>query len=155
MGFFDKIFGRSSAKTAASPAPARGAADDHYTDQSMVDGVGLHSHLDEPLPDFYTDLSSQQVAAGLEQGRFQIVDVRFKHEWDSHHIEQAVLIPLPELDGRLGEINSERETVFVCEHGMRSLNACYIAWQSGMEKRRIFNLVGGMAGYRGPKVTGR
>lgn len=137
MGFLSKIFGRPSAPPAAAPA--------HVPEPEP----------EEPPADFYTDLNDQQVVEGIAEGRFQVVDVRFKHEWDYHHIEGASLIPLPELDGRFTEINIERETVFVCEHGMRSLNACYIAWQSGMEKSRIYNLVGGMAGYRGPKVTGR
>ena len=66
-----------------------------------------------------TDLLASIAAAH----RMMIIDVRNKDEWASGHIDGAVLIPLPELHNRLGEIPHDRPIVVLCQHGNRSAAA--------------------------------
>jgi rhodanese-related sulfurtransferase len=52
--------------------------------------------------------------------RTSLLDVREQTEWDAGHIEQAVHIPMGELNARVDEIPSDRPIVVVCRSGNRS-----------------------------------
>jgi rhodanese-related sulfurtransferase len=54
------------------------------------------------------------------------VDVREKWEYDTTRIAGSVLIPLGEIPANLQRLESADHVVFVCHHGMRSLDAA--AW---------------------------
>jgi rhodanese-related sulfurtransferase len=49
-----------------------------------------------------------------------LLDVREPLEWDAGHIDEAVHIPMGELNARIGEIPRDRPIVCVCRSGNRS-----------------------------------
>jgi len=78
----------------------------------------------------------------------QIIDVREPAEYDGPlgHIAGARLIPLGELNRRIGELARERPVVAVCRSGARSAQATVILQQAGL--RDAANLAGGMLRWR-------
>ena len=82
-----------------------------------------------------------------------LLDVRTQPEWEAHHIPGAVLIPMHLLLERLSELDPNRETVVVCEHGVRSENvALYLAREANFT--RVATMEGGMAEWNGPREYG-
>ena len=82
-----------------------------------------------------------------------LLDVRTEEEWEMHHIPGATLMPMHTLLRRLSELDPARETVVICEHGIRSENvAHYLAKQADFVN--IATMVGGMSVWTGPKEYG-
>lgn len=81
-------------------------------------------------------------------GDVQILDVREAEEFKGPlgHIEDAILVPLGELDQRLNELDKKQPIVAVCRAGGRSAHATMILQKSGFEK--VANLAGGMLRWR-------
>jgi rhodanese-related sulfurtransferase len=70
-----------------------------------------------------------------------VLDVREPDEWARGHIESAVLIPLGQLQERVGEVPLGQKVLCVCAVGGRSSMATqYLA----SEGRDAINLDGGM-----------
>jgi rhodanese-related sulfurtransferase len=70
-----------------------------------------------------------------------------------HHIPGATLVPMQDLLDRLGELDPNRETIVVCEHGVRSEHvARYLA--STAEFANVATMEGGMAEWEGPVEFG-
>jgi glyoxylase-like metal-dependent hydrolase (beta-lactamase superfamily II)/rhodanese-related sulfurtransferase len=82
-------------------------------------------------------------------GRVQLVDVREAAEFSGPlgHIQGARLIPIGELEARLGELERDQPIVTVCRSGARSAQATVILQKAGFE--RVANLSGGMLRWRG------
>jgi rhodanese-related sulfurtransferase len=79
----------------------------------------------------------EELHAALEGGEdVQLVDVRELHEWVLARLDGAVLIPLRELEQRLGELDPGRTTVVFCHHGIRSLHAALALRSRGFEHVR-------------------
>jgi len=74
-----------------------------------------------------------------------IVDVRQDHEWKTGHIQDAVHIPLSELDERLNDVDRQRLVVVYCHSGMRSIDGSYILKRHGYP--RVRSLAGGIVGW--------
>ncbi len=70
-----------------------------------------------------------------------LVDVREPREFALQHLDQALNIPLDQLPERLPEL-AGRQPVFICQSGVRSLQACAIAGQHGVAEPG--HLVGGL-----------
>jgi len=98
-------------------------------------------------PQRATGGSEEIDAAGLHD-RLQrgerplLLDVRTQQEWSICHLAQAKLIPLPELESRLGEIDRAREIVVYCHVGMRGAAAAELLRSRGYT--RVRNLLGGI-----------
>jgi len=93
---------------------------------------------------------SNRIRAGSD---VLILDVRTQEEWEVHHIQGATLLPMNTLRSRLIELDRDRETIVVCEHGMRSLSvARYLITQAGFQN--VANMVGGMSEWTGPVIEG-
>jgi len=88
---------------------------------------------------------------GLEEHAqdVQILDVREPDEFNGPlgHIADAILIPLGELAGRVGELSRDRPIVAVCRAGSRSAQAISILQQNKFTD--VANLAGGMLRWRG------
>jgi sulfur dioxygenase len=78
----------------------------------------------------------------------QIVDVREPGEFTGTlgHIVGAKLIPLAELQARLGELDRARPVVTVCRSGARSAQAAVLLGRAGLTQ--VANLAGGMLRWR-------
>lgn len=89
------------------------------------------------------EISVLELKDWLDQGRpVSILDVRNPQEWDVCRIDGARLIPLPELQDRLGELDPADTLVVHCHSGMRSARAVNFLRQMGFS--RAVNLGGGI-----------
>jgi adenylyltransferase/sulfurtransferase len=88
------------------------------------------------------EITPDQLARERRGGVVQLVDVREEWEWDICRIQGASLIPLDELDHRIGELDRDRPVVAYCHHGNRSLWARQVLIESGFLNVR--SLAGGI-----------
>jgi adenylyltransferase/sulfurtransferase len=91
------------------------------------------------------EVSAAEVRGRRERGAdLLLLDVRDPEEYATACIEGAVLLPLADLESRIGELEGwrERNVVVHCHHGGRSARACDILLQRGF--RRVENLTGGI-----------
>ncbi len=73
--------------------------------------------------DFIFGSKKRQVDEFLENGAV-ILDVRSEREWDAGHIENAVHIPLDQLNNRVEEVKKlNKPVVTCCASGVRSAKA--------------------------------
>ena len=133
MGILNKLFGRK--KEVVPPAP-------EYIPPT-------HLRKEELLMDTFQDISAADAASKIESGEVVVLDVRFEYEYRDHRIPSALLIPLPKLAIRYQELNPTQPTLVVCEHGIRSLQACNFLGSKRF--KTLYNMVGGMAVYPGPQ----
>jgi glyoxylase-like metal-dependent hydrolase (beta-lactamase superfamily II)/rhodanese-related sulfurtransferase len=80
--------------------------------------------------------------------RVQVLDVREPEEF-SHglgHIHGALLVPLGQLESRLGELARDKPVVTVCRSGARSARAAAMLGKAGFAE--VANLSGGMLRWR-------
>ena len=78
----------------------------------------------------------------------QVLDVREPEEF-AHglgHIDGALLVPLGQLESRLGELPRDRPIVAVCRSGARSARAAAMLAKAGFAD--VANLRGGMLRWR-------
>jgi adenylyltransferase/sulfurtransferase len=89
-------------------------------------------------------IRAKELREKLSQTKDQLVlvDVREPWEHETARIEGAVLIPLRSLPSRINELPLDKEIVFYCHHGVRSMRACELAAQQGFG--RVTNLQGGI-----------
>ncbi len=80
-----------------------------------------------------------------------VVDVREPWEYAQGHIPGAVLIPLGQLAGRLGELDPEKPVATVCASGNRSQSAAALLGQKGFKK--VYNLSNGMYGWQQARLA--
>ncbi|NIP78183.1 MAG: hypothetical protein GWM90_02845 [Gemmatimonadetes bacterium] len=83
-------------------------------------------------------------AAGPGRADLDLIDVREPYEWRIFNLGDhgARLIPLGQLESRLGELDPEREIVFYCRSGHRSGDVTRYLRQRGWD--RVRNLEGGI-----------
>lgn len=131
----------AAAGTAALPAPAPDS--------------GHRAGAPALLPDQLSATGARRFLAAHPEAL--VLDVRNPDEWndDLGHIENARLIPLPELASREGEIAAwkEKPIVVVCRAGARSREATGMLRAAGFTQ--AMNLEGGMLAWRSSeKVAG-
>jgi rhodanese-related sulfurtransferase len=86
-----------------------------------------------------------QVAEKLKNGEaVYLLDVRQQWENDYCRLTDSVLIPLPELQERIEEVEPPEGALVVvyCHHGVRSLSGAAILLQAGFDK--VASLAGGI-----------
>lgn len=72
---------------------------------------------------FIFGAKKRQVEDYLNNGAV-ILDVRTQREWDGGHIENALHIPLDELNNRVAEVKALNKPIIACcESGIRSAKA--------------------------------
>ncbi len=91
------------------------------------------------------EITAAETRARQERGaEFLLLDVRESEEFETARIEGSALIPLSEIEARMGEIADwkQRPIVVHCHHGMRSARACEILAAGGFE--HLENMTGGI-----------
>jgi rhodanese-related sulfurtransferase len=87
------------------------------------------------------DLSPRQVAALLDDGAAQVVDVREPYEREAGRIADTLHIELDQLAAEADTLDSARPVVFYCRSGSRSALAAQAFTAAGFEAH---NLDGGL-----------
>jgi len=87
------------------------------------------------------EITPAQAYQEYQQGAF-FLDVRSQAEWDQFHIAGSSLIPLDQLQNRLGELSKDKDIVVICLSGHRSLSGIAILQQAGF--KRVSCLTGGL-----------
>jgi len=77
------------------------------------------------------DLTPQEVAQGLSEGRMVLVDVREPNETSLERYPGAVIVPLSAFDPAAIPDPRGREVVFACRSGRRSVTASLAAQEQG------------------------
>jgi rhodanese-related sulfurtransferase len=92
------------------------------------------------------DLTPQEVAEGLQQGRMVLVDVREANETAAERFPDAVLEPLSSFDPAAIPDPAGREVVFACRSGRRSVTASLAAQDKGFPYNS--HLAGGILAWK-------
>jgi rhodanese-related sulfurtransferase len=87
------------------------------------------------IPEITVDELADLLPAGI-----RLIDVRNPDEYDEARVAGAVLIPLAEVPGRVDEFRSDGPTYVICARGARSMRACEVAADQGIE---CVNVAGG------------
>jgi len=82
-----------------------------------------------------------------------LLDVRQPEEYQSGHIPGAVLLPLPELPGRLKELDASEQIITYCRSGRRSYSAA--ALMSGQGFKYVYSMDGGITAWNGLVASGQ
>lgn len=77
------------------------------------------------------DLPAADVAAGIAEGRYLLVDVRELNEIDAEAYPEAVVVPLSTFDPHAIPDPGGRKVVFACRSGRRSVTASLAAQAAG------------------------
>ena len=102
---------------------------------------GIVQEEDSPGQDI--DITATEAKEHVDSGtKVTLLDVRNAPEYEICRIEGAVLIPLPELQDRLGELDSRDFFVVYCHHGPRSTRAVNLLREVGFSRTK--NLAGGI-----------
>jgi rhodanese-related sulfurtransferase len=78
------------------------------------------------------DLTPQDVARGLAEGRVLLVDVREPSETDVERYPEAVYLPMSVFDPAAIPDPGGRQVVFACRSGNRSVTASLAAQVAGL-----------------------
>ena len=78
------------------------------------------------------DLDADEVARGMRQNRFLLVDVREPNETALEGFPGAVLVPLSSFDPSCIPDPEGKEVVFACRSGRRSVTASQAAQAAGL-----------------------
>lgn len=127
---------KSHACSLCGDAPSITAVEDY--DYEELCGLKL-SDDEEPIEGLTPDELAKRIDDGDEM---LIVDVREPHERSLLRFPGAVAIPIGQLARRLNEFNPDRDTIFVCKEGQRSILAIRTIREVGY-KGPVYNLKGG------------
>jgi rhodanese-related sulfurtransferase/rubrerythrin len=83
---------------------------------------------------------------------YVLIDVRQDFEYTKGHIPGANHIPLGDLESNLFGLPADRDMIFYCHSGGRSLAAADLASESEISGKKIYNLLGGIMAWKGKKL---
>lgn len=92
------------------------------------------------------NLTADEVAQGLQQGRMLLVDVREPNEIAAERYPDAVVVPLSSFDPAAIPDPQGRQVVFACRSGKRSVTASLAAQAQGFAYDA--HLAGGIIGWK-------
>jgi rhodanese-related sulfurtransferase len=92
------------------------------------------------------DLTPEEVARGVAENRYLLVDVREPNETDIESYPDAVIVPLSSFDASLIPDPQGREVVFACRSGRRSVTASLAAQEQGYPYKA--HLAGGILAWK-------
>ncbi|MGJ4971072.1 MULTISPECIES: rhodanese-like domain-containing protein [unclassified Bradyrhizobium] len=92
------------------------------------------------------DLTPQDVAQGIAEGRILLVDVREPNEVSAEAYPDGVVVPLSGFDPKLIPAPQGKDVVFACRSGKRSVTASLAAQAAGLPYDK--HLQGGMLGWK-------
>lgn len=88
-------------------------------------------------------ISPADVSERLKQGdALALVDVRSREEWDAVHLPESKFLTQELMQEILSQWPKDKEIVFICHHGMRSLDAA--AFFAGHGFQKVKSMKGGI-----------
>ena len=111
--------------------------------------------VDVSQADKVHDLTAEEVSAGIEQGRYLLIDVREPNEVAVEAYPNALVLPLSTFNPDEIPDPQGKTVVFACRSGKRSVTASLAAQAAG--KPYDSHLAGGMLGWKAaglPSKTG-
>jgi len=100
-------------------------------------------------------LSPQELKKFLEthgEDEYELIDVRQPAEYRQEHLPGSRLIPLAQIEESLPDLDPDKETVFYCRSGSRSMLAARQALDSGLLRKPVYQLDGGLNAWDGYAV---
>ena len=95
------------------------------------------------------EFNAQQLKAYLETCQHEpdspaplLLDVRQPWEYEVCKLDSSVLVPMSQIPAKVASLDTERETVVICHHGIRSRSVGRYLEQNGFTN--IINLSGGV-----------
>ena len=87
----------------------------------------MSEHRDPPVH----DLTAEDVARGIAEGKMLLVDVREPNETELERYPEAVIVPLSSFDPAELPDPQGKQVVFACRSGKRSVTASLAAQDKG------------------------
>ena len=87
-----------------------------------------------------------------QEGTYTLLDVRQPWEYEEDHLPGAMLVPLGDLKEGTQDLDPAKPTLVYCAVGGRSRVAAQLL--SGRGFQEVYNLAGGIKGFRGAKASG-
>jgi len=88
-------------------------------------------------------ISPEELAERLRAGdQIPLIDVRSREEWEAVHIDGATFFTQELMQEMMSEWPKDREIVFVCHHGVRSLDAA--SYFAGHGFQNVRSMTGGI-----------
>lgn len=123
-----------------------GAAAGEMSMEAYISGFDYQARKDMKI-------DSETLAKGLMAGEIQLIDIRFKEEYEAWRMGFSVNIPLNELPGRLDELDKNKIIVTACPHKDRAgLAMAYLRTKGFRSKYLVDGLVGLAEHLRGDKA---
>ncbi len=98
------------------------------------------------------DMTAEELRRFIQdhhENAYALIDVRQPGEYEQGHIPGARLVPLPELVQTVESLPSEKQLVFYCHSGGRSMAAAAMAEEEGIGAGDLINLSGGIMAWDG------
>jgi rhodanese-related sulfurtransferase len=92
------------------------------------------------------NLTPEQVARGLTEGRMLLIDVREMNETAAESYPDAVIVPLSAFDPSAIPDPQGKQVVFACRSGRRSVTASLVAQDGGYPYKS--HLAGGIIAWK-------
>jgi len=92
-------------------------------------------------------INSVGLTVMLEEGTAQLIDIRFREEYEAWHMPAAINIPLNELPKRLNELDRSKTIVTACPHKDRAIMARTFLKLKGYKTRYLTDGLTGLAEY--------
>ncbi|UPT78585.1 rhodanese-like domain-containing protein [Sulfurovum sp. XGS-02] len=108
-------------------------------------------HYDDYLSTFTYEerkemkINSVELSVMLEEDTAQLVDIRFKEEYEAWHMPASINIPLNELPKRLNELDKSKLIVTACPHKDRAIMARTFLKLKGYNTRYLVDGLLGLA----------
>ena len=92
------------------------------------------------------DLTAEDVARGIAEGKILLIDVREPNETELERYPESVIVPLSSFDPDELPDPQGKQVVFACRSGKRSVTASLAAQAAGLPYDK--HLAGGMLGWK-------
>jgi len=104
---------------------------------------GIGTEADQIMLRKDQEIGVTDLKSSLDNGEeIVLLDVREPHEYEICQLDNSAMIPLGQLQARVGELNPESNLVVYCRSGVRSMKAVKFLSEAGFGTVR--NLVGGV-----------
>ena len=114
---------------------------DQLIDYEQFCGIGVG--LEDEASDSECDIAPRDLKEWLDRGEeIFILDVREPHEFEICRIPGSTLIPIGQLQSRVGELDRDSHIVAHCRSGVRSTKAVKLLREAGFPS--VENLAGGI-----------